>query len=441
MPNDWPALSSREKQCLDLLAEGLTAGEIGYRLGVQKVTVDLHVGNLKRKLKARTREQAVAMAVRHTEGGIPRALENAPLIGITLDPEGCVTYANAHFLAVTGWKNADIIGKNWFETCLPAEEAAATSQALAVNAARPEAARFIRYEYQNEVLRRDGTRLQIAWFNVLTRDGEGKVSTVMALGLDVTERDLAEKALRDSERFFLHTFRSSPVPMVITAPADGRLLDANTKWLQLFKRRRHETLGKTDVELRVWVVPRLRETFVERIRHDGSAVDFEGAFLTAEGEERHAILNGELIRWGNEARLLIAFNDITDRRQAERALRASEARFFKAFQSSPAAMSITRLDDGLYRDVNRVLLRMLGYERQEVIGKTSVELGFWVDVEQRRIFAERLRRKGTLRDYKAAFLTRDGRRRDVLVAAEILEEDDGDWIISSFDDITERQRD
>lgn len=66
------------------------------------------------------------------------------------------------------------------------------------------------------------------------------------------------------------------------------------------------------------------------------------------------------------------------RRRSEEALRVSEERFSKAFQSSPAIKAITRLSDGLFVDVNESFLNAFGYSREEVIGNTSKKLRmFW----------------------------------------------------------------
>lgn len=434
----WPKLSSREKQCLDLLSEGLSASEIAFRLGIKKVTVDLHVGNLKKKLKARTREQAVAMSIRKAEGQFRKALENVPLIGLSLDPDGRVTFANDHFLALTGWGIEEVIGENWFEKFIPPEIVDGLRNVRLGNIKDQEAGRYVRYEHENEILRRDGTRLLVSWFNVLTRDGAGNVSTTTAMGLDVTEQVRTQRALRENEEFFQNTFRASPVAMSVAQVDDGLILDVNEKWVSLFACSRDEAIGKTAAEIGHWADLGARAKMVEHLVRDGTVRDFEASFMTSTGEVKTMIVGGEAIQRAGEPRYVIAFNDITERKRAEDELSKSEERFSKAFTAGPAAASITRMSDGLYHDVNQMFLRLFGCHRSEVIGKTSIEMGFWEDVGQRERFIDLVKRDGSVRDFEAVFVSRHNGRRSVIIAAEVIEIAGDLWILSSILDVTER---
>ncbi|WP_316976026.1 PAS domain-containing sensor histidine kinase [Shumkonia mesophila] len=131
--------------------------------------------------------------------------------------------------------------------------------------------------------------------------------------------------------------------------------------------------------------------------------------------------------------------DITARKQAEAAVRESEARFAKAFQASPAAMAISEIDDGRLLDANAMWLSLWGFTRGEAIGKTAVELHNWADLEQRAIFVERLKRDGSIRDFEAIFLTKGGQERTVLLAGETIEIGGEPRLLLVFHDITERQ--
>jgi PAS domain S-box-containing protein len=77
------------------------------------------------------------------------------------------------------------------------------------------------------------------------------------------------------------------------------------------------------------------------------------------------------------SRVLVSAVDITERTRVEDALRESEDRFDRIFRSSPVVMGITRRSDGVLLDVNDVFLRELGFKRDEVIGRTAIELGIW----------------------------------------------------------------
>ena len=92
--------------------------------------------------------------------------------------------------------------------------------------------------------------------------------------------------------------------------------------------------------------------------------------------------------------LFLYIRDITSRKAAEAALRKSEARFALAFNASPDAINITRLDDGTYIEVSTGFERLTGWKRDEVLGRTSVELDIWGDPAERQKMVALLREKG-----------------------------------------------
>src|SRR5690606_17538763 len=130
--------------------------------------------------------------------------------------------------------------------------------------------------------------------------------------------------------------------------------------------------------------------------------------------------------------------DITERRQAELELRASEARFSNMFHNSPAGIILTRLADGYILDVNDAYASMLGYTRDEMIGRTTLELGLWKAPEARASVNQTLESDGRVRGLEVDLLTRNGEQRSVIAAAEWLELSGEMCILSSVMDNTER---
>ncbi|HEY2091610.1 MAG TPA: ATP-binding protein [Thermoanaerobaculia bacterium] len=128
------------------------------------------------------------------------------------------------------------------------------------------------------------------------------------------------------------------------------------------------------------------------------------------------------------------------RREAEEALRASEAKFSTAFDRSPLALTITALEDSRLIEVNEAFIRLSGYSRQEVIGRTADELQLWVEPEKR---AERVAmfRTGTpVPEAEARFRLKSGEERVALIGGARVEIGKRPCILSSVLDITDRKR-
>src|SRR6266550_3796801 len=127
------------------------------------------------------------------------------------------------------------------------------------------------------------------------------------------------------------------------------------------------------------------------------------------------------------------------RHRAEEALRESEERFSKAFHANPAPISITRLADGRFLDVNAAFLALTGYAREDVIGRTSLELRLIGSVE-RDDLVDRLRRSGAIPDLGFSIRHRDGAKRDVVVSLVLCDLGGEACTLGIFQDVTDRKR-
>ena len=124
--------------------------------------------------------------------------------------------------------------------------------------------------------------------------------------------------------------------------------------------------------------------------------------------------------------------DISDRKKAEE-------RFYKAFNATPEPITIATFRDGRFIDVNESFLRVTGCGRDEVIGRTSLELRFWERAEDRTELVKALEKHGSVRDWEITFLTKSGEQRIGLNSAEIIEIGGEKCIIAIFRDMTEQK--
>ena len=127
------------------------------------------------------------------------------------------------------------------------------------------------------------------------------------------------------------------------------------------------------------------------------------------------------------------------RRRSEVELRRSEGKFSKVFRQSPLAKAIARASDGCYIEVNEAFERQTGWKQEEVIGRSPLDLGIWMDPDQRVKFLKELAMKGKVRDMEVRFRRKDGQIRTGLGSAELLEVDGIPCVLSVDADITERK--
>ncbi len=132
--------------------------------------------------------------------------------------------------------------------------------------------------------------------------------------------------------------------------------------------------------------------------------------------------------------------DITELRATEKEFKALEERFRKAFTTSPDAININRLSDGMYISINNGFTKITGYSEEEIIGKTSLEINIWADNKDREILANRLKEKGFVENLEAKFKMKNGSIIDGLMSAAAIELNGEPHIISITRDISLRKR-
>lgn len=257
---------------------------------------------------------------------------------------------------------------------------------------------------------------------------------------DITDKKRMENALRLSEEKFSRAFHNNPDPISITTLGDVRYVEVNRAFENLTGYTREEVIGIEALNYAIWPDAKSRDRFVDLIRAQNHVtVDEEFIFRMKSGELRTFLCSTDIIHLGSEPHLLFVTKDITDRKRMEEALRSSEEKFSRAFNASPIPMSITTRGEGRFIAVNDRFCRLLGYEREAIIGQTSYRLGFWVDPENRVQVEWMLTRKEPVRDLEVYFKTRPGELRLGSYSAEEIEVEGVSCILTILNDITDRK--
>ncbi|MEW6210286.1 MAG: PAS domain S-box protein [Acidobacteriota bacterium] len=296
------------------------------------------------------------------------------------------------------------------------------------------------YSEEFRVLMPDG---QVCWRAAqatIFRDDIGQPSRMVGIILDITERKRAEEALRLSEEKFAKAFRSGPNSMIISSLVDGRYIEVNDTFLNLTGYAREEIIGRTTAEMNIWEKGEDRARLIKEIEEQGRVSNFETGYRKKSGEVGFVLLSAEVIELEGEPCLLAVSADITERRQTEEALRASERRFSKAFNASPNPMTIATLKEARFIDVNEAFLSVFGSRREDVIGRTVGELRIWVSPQVSARVFRTLVQQGMVRDMEAEFRMSDGEVRTLTYSAEVIDLDGEKCVLSQSNDMTERKR-
>jgi len=135
-----------------------------------------------------------------------------------------------------------------------------------------------------------------------------------------TEKELrrAKERAEEAEELFSKIFRSSPIHFAVSSPKDGRHIDVNDMWSSTMGYSHEEAMENTVFELDIWVNPKDRKGFVGQIKNQGFIRNYETVFRTKNGAEKDLLLSAELISYKGEDCLLVAGQDISERKAIER---------------------------------------------------------------------------------------------------------------------------
>jgi PAS domain S-box-containing protein len=224
-------------------------------------------------------------------------------------------------------------------------------------------------EYECQLKRKDGTAI---WVSLNLRRVAGpdeETAYYQGFVEDITARKRMQEALQKSEDKFAKAFLSSPAIMALTDLAgDGRLIDVNGTFEEVTGYRREEAIGRTALELGLWVDARELEESAKQFRESGRLCGFERRFLTKAGDIRTGITSVERLELDGKPCAISATIDITDRKKAQARLEAQNARFHEIIENTEAGYFRIGVD-GRYEEVNPAWLRMHGFaSRDEAIG-------------------------------------------------------------------------
>ncbi|MGE5258516.1 MAG: PAS domain S-box protein [Hyphomicrobiales bacterium] len=203
---------------------------------------------------------------------------------------------------------------------------------------------------------------------------------------DTTSPD-SETALRQSEEKFRLAFQTSPDSIILSRLSDAKIIEFNEGSTKSTGYTQEEAIGKTALELGLWDDPGDRERLVAGLRKDGF-VQLEAKFRRKDGQILTGLMSARVFRVGQEDIILSITRDITERKQAEDALRESEERHRQIVESSTDAILVRSGDIIIY--ANPAALKLFRASHAgELIGKRYLDL---VHPDDRSESVDRIRR-------------------------------------------------
>lgn len=263
---------------------------------------------------------------------------------------------------------------------------------------------------------------------------------------DVTDRVKVESQLHESEERYRATFEQAPVGVLHTS-LQGKILRCNRRFAEMIGYTQQEVQQMSFQQI---TPPEDLEASVAVLRKfldgDEGMAQWEKRYLRKDGKLTWAELTISIQHdaEGRPLHFIALVEDINKRKEAEAtlaatqaALSSSEERYRIAFQMTLDAVNINRLSDGVYLDVNKGFLDIAGFRREEVIGKSALDLKIWADPNDRKRMVDAITKNGVCRNLEAQFRRKSGEVFWGLMSASIIELGGIACVLSVTRDISE----
>ena len=253
---------------------------------------------------------------------------------------------------------------------------------------------------------------------------------------DITASKQTEMAVRKSEERYRALIELA-VDGILLGSHAGVITEGNSSMCALLGMKRDDFIGKHIRELPFTEESLAAAPFRFDLLHQGQVVVSERSLRRPDG----SILSFEMrtkMMPDNSYQSII--RDITERKRTEQALRESEEKFALAFASSPDAVNITRLDDGKFVETNKGFTALTGFTREDIAGKTALELNVWHNPLDRQRMVEEVLTHGCCENLEAVFRRKDGSLGVGLLSARPLLLDNVPHLIAITRDITGRKQ-
>jgi PAS domain S-box-containing protein len=374
-------------------------------------------------------KQEAENALREREEEIKTIFNAAPDAVILIDEEGRIIKWNPKAETHLGWREDEVIGKPLSETIVPERLREILKKELKhflKTGEDPLPGKIV----ETCVLTKNGREIDIALSIAASPKIEGRYLFIGFLR-DITEQKQASQYARS-------LIEASLDPLV-TISADGKITDVNEASVKVTGISREKLIGMDFSNY--FTEPEKAQEGYRQVFEKGFVADYPLTIKHKNGKLTDVLYNASVYKddKGNVLGVFAAARDITQSKKAEDELKKSNEQFFKIFDSNLVGMIISSLETLRFQYVNEIFLRYFGYTKEEVTGKTALELNL-IEPESNEKVLSLLKQQGYAKDIEVLGRKKNGKIFWCLASVQIMVINDKQFALTSFLDIEERKK-
>jgi len=326
-----------------------------------------------RDITARKQVERYSQEEKHK---IQKYLDLTGVMFVALNAQGEVTLINQKGCKILGYSQDEILGKNWFENCIPEDirdDIKFVFQELMGGNIEPVE------HFENHIINRDGKKRLINWHNAAIRGKDGEILGTIASGEDITERKRADEILRKSEEKYRLIFESFH-DVYYRSDKEGRINLISPSVHTQAGYLPEEIIGKPIIDF--YATPSEYQIFQEKLKADGMVNDYELKLRTKKGSVIDTSVNARIVFDENGKPLGVegVLRNISARKKDDEAIQRETAKLSAMISGMEEGVVFVDAQNRIV-EVNDYLLKFFNLERESVIDKQIYETNFGLPPE------------------------------------------------------------
>lgn len=340
-----------------------------------------------------------------------------------------IVYTNDQFYSLFGYDPKEIADAKAIPATIAPENVEIVKKKIRIGDPGP---------YESVGLKKDGTRfpIEIHAKEIFYLGQKARITAIR----DISQRFEAQEAIKESEKRYRALVETMHDGLSIR-DSKGLMSYNNPAFCNMLGYQPEELLGKPIDILYDEANRRIISEQMAKRKKGAPTQSYEIELSHKDGRKITAILSPQDVYDAKEQHQgsFAIFTDITAIKQAEMALKESEEKFKSLFQLLPHPIALTQRNTRTHIDINEAYCQMTQYTREEIIGRSTVELGLYPEKERGRLIRKFIRLEA-LNDFETTFKIKDGSILNVLIFPREIQLGGEQFILSTFIDITKRKQ-